>query len=417
MSIKEVGISVDLLRLEKDLAEKQSANLQQTGGSSVRTTVFTLGRDSNVGTKQQIGTPELTYIEILQDALMNPYVEVNWSVSRFDVDSGLIVGFNVFRRKLSQQESVATVPFGDLDRASFDRLARKNKKIGSFYEERKAMYNVRRGAVPLSIRNSNLEQTQLQGTTALFKRVGSGDVPGIAPAELERFLLARTFTKVAYIDYSKFLSEQKRKMVFIKNRDFAELLFRDKSVVYGDTYEYYVVSVTKEIGDGPRSNSATVTIENTNQIGPPSQLKVKQVSESQVKLSISCNPKDSIIRAFIFRRKQDDLVFEFLIDAPNITDYICIIDEDVRYGKHYVYRVFLQNVYGVISEPGEITFASTVQRFTPESRSNTLAIPFVLASQDQSSQYVRIVIPPNDALICLISPRQILLLFLKHQQT
>jgi hypothetical protein len=103
-----------------------------------------------------------------------------------------------------------------------------------------------------------------------------------------------------------------------------------------------------------------------------------------------------VSKAIFYRRSEDELTFKRIATLPNAKDCISIVDGTIQYAKNYTYRVFLENIHGTFSEPGEIDFISTVQKITPGSRSNNLKIPIITALQDQNSDFIKITISAND---------------------
>jgi hypothetical protein len=386
---REIGISVDLGELEKNLKERREA-LKSEGEEAVRSTVFTFGKDPRISSKPVVGTPEIYLVEILKDGLDNPYIKLHWRVNRFDVDSGSIVGFNVFRRRLKDDSIPA------LSRAAFDRLSRKNKRVGKFSAEKKAINNVKKGAIPLSILNPNLHKLALSGERRQFAIDRLDDEPDSFESDLDLLLANRKTTKIGYVDYSKFLAFAKNRRVFVSNRDTAEVDFQDKSVGYGETFEYHIVSVPKEIGELPKSNVVRVTIADTTGVRPPETLRAKQATEKEIHLAIKIDSRDKVESALIFRKAENEIVYEQLVEATNTSDCINMIDGNIRYGQGYSYRVFLKNIHGTISEPGEASVFASVQKVTPQTRSNNLRIPVFSAVQDQNSSFVKLLIAPND---------------------
>jgi len=394
---KEVSVSVDLEELERQLQEKrEEEDFSETKSFNTRSTVFTLGSDPRLTTKRQIAAPDFYLVEILKDRLDNPYLQLNWRVDRVDVDSGGIVGFNIYRRRLSDIDESSfkgTLPFSV---AAFDRLSVGNKRYGKFSFDRKALYNIKRGSIPLEILNSNL--STLRNVEAL-KLFSSPDEEISLEDSFQRFFARIQFEKVAYVDYTAFVAEERKKFLFVQDRNVVSLSYKDKKVGYSETFEYYIECITKNLGENPRSDTVTVTTEDNDAVRPPSSLKLKQLNEREIQLVISIDPREKIAQVIVYRRSDDEISFDKLITVANTNNCINVIDGSVQYTKSYIYRVFLQNIHGLLSEPKEIKVFSTTQKVTPQSRSVNLKIPIISAVQDQNSDYVRITISPNDPLI------------------
>jgi hypothetical protein len=393
MAKKEISLSVDIEELEKQLTEKRDEE-PSAKPFTVRSTVFSLGKDPRVGTKQQISSPSFYLIEILKDRMDNPYLFLHWRVPRSEIDAGRIVGFNVYRRRMREEDALRK-PLS-FNRNAFDKLARGNKKTGKFSADRKAIYNIKRGSIPIEVLNPNLAQIKKAEESRLFGKDIPLDSPTYSQGDFDRFLSRRKFEKIAYVDYTEFIKQEKNKFLYVVDRNFAELSYKDKKVGLEETFEYYIESVSKELDDPPRSEIISVTIEDTQFVNAPSRVIAKQINENEIQLSIGIDPKEKAEKVLVYRRSEDEISFDKIIETNNVADTINIIDGDVRYNKSYVYRVFLKNIHGNLSEPKEISVFSSVQKVTPQSRSNNLKIPIISAVQDQNSDFVRITISPND---------------------
>ncbi len=413
----EKAFSIDFEKLYQSLDEKRDVPEESGGRPQVRTTVFSLGTDPRIATRKVAGTPEITLVENLKDGLDNPYIKINWKVSREDVDRNIVKGFSVFRRKLSEIEREALGASTKYDEYGFERLARKNKKVGKFSEDRKAIYNVRRGALPMSILNPNLSSIESKRQEKTFDDTTSEDYPGAAESSFERFEDDKDFVRIAYLDYKTYMFDRKAQFeggrtvrsgnevlrfdsggvnAQVIDRDFVTLSFVDKKVGFEEGFEYYVASITSEIGEPIRSNSITLLVRQTVDVRPAVRVIAKQINETSIQLSIMCDPRDNIDSAIIHKRSEDQIIFFELIEARNKSDCIQIVDEDVSFAKTYTYRVFLKSIHGGVSQPTEITIYSSAQRISPASRSNNLKIPIISAVQDQGSEFIRVNIFPND---------------------
>lgn len=394
---KDVSFSLNVKKLESQIAEKINVeNNKEDIEPKVRSAIFSLGKDPRVGAKFPVSAPDLYLLEILKDRMDNPYIQLNWRIQRSDVDSGKIVGFNIFRRKLSEGKDISFRGILNYNTRAVDRLAVGNKKFGRFSSERKSIYNIKRGSIPLQILNPNLASIQKNEGVNLFAKDISEDSTSYSQSDFERFFSNRKFEKLVYIDYTKFSAEEKNRFLVVKDRNFIEISHKDKSVGFSETFEYYIEVVTKQLGEAPRSNSIIVTVEDTDGVNPPSKMFAKQVNENEIQISVSANPADKIAKFIFYRKSDDEIAFDRLIEVNNTADTVIIGDGGINYSKSYTYRVFLQNIHGALSEPGEITVFSSVQKITPQSRSNNLKIPIINAVQDQNSDFAKITIYPND---------------------
>jgi hypothetical protein len=214
MATKETSISIDLDALENQLEAQREELEPEEQDLQVRSTVFSIGKDPRVGVKQQNSVPELQYLEILQDGVHNPYIELHWSIPRTDVTVGNVIGFNVYRKRFSSGDvAISTKSFS---RVGFDKIAKGTIKKGKFSSEKKAVTNIRRSLIPTSVLNFNLSQEQdasiskaqsfLPGT--VWNRLNSGlnEPPSTSTqSQFENYLANRRDEKIAYVDYTKFL--------------------------------------------------------------------------------------------------------------------------------------------------------------------------------------------------------------------
>jgi fibronectin type 3 domain-containing protein len=408
MITKEISISVDLEELEAQLERQREELGLPDEDVSARSTVFSLGKDPRVGIQQQNSVPQVQVVEILKDGLHNPYIEMHWVIPRRDIDVGKIVGFNVYRKKTSISSSMT--PTRAYTRAGFDRISRNIPKKGRFSEEKKAVTNIRRSLIPRTVLNFNLNQEAgisagkmqsfLPGTVWNRNNSGLNEPPSLSTqGQFENFLDSNKESKIGYVDFTKFLSQEKKKFVFSSDVNVAEISFTDKTVGYGQTFEYYVTSVTQDFQESSRSNSVVVTIEDLTPVDPPTALMAKQISENEIQLRICIDSNDSISKAIIYRRAENEIIYRRVASVDNVNDCIGLIDATVHYGKSYYYRVFLENIHGSVSQPSEIMVVSSVQKITPQSRSNNFRIPIVTAVQDQNSEFIKVTVSSNDPVV------------------
>lgn len=392
---KEVSFSIDFDELDKQLDEaRKEDDFSDNDDFSIRTSVFTLGKDPRVQ-QEHLAAPDLRYIQILKDGLDNPYLELNWRIQREDVDSGKVTAFEIYRRRLRPEEAISTYSLTKFDKDAFSKLSRKNKKTGKFSEEKKATNNIRKGMIDLSDLNHNLALLRQEQENSFYKTSSDSGFINTFDFHLNDY----SFSKISTVDYTKFLAEEKQKFLFIQDRNFVDLSYKDKAIGYGETFEYYIQTVTKEFGKSNKSNFIVVSVEDLTPVQPAIDLVLKQSKENEVQLTVLLNSNDKLAKIYIYRKAEDQIKFELLGEAPVIKDSILLTDSGTRYGKSYTYRVFAQNIHGLMSEPKEATLFSSVQRITPESRSNNLKQPVFSVVQDQNSDFIKINIFPNDPLV------------------
>lgn len=426
----EVAVEIDIEQLDERVKDKLEADLPSSRQVEVRSTVFSLGEDPRVSSEQPPAPPEVRFVEILKDGLDNPYVEVNWRMARSEVDNNNIIGFKIWKRKVSRDKFLRDnrteeTSERNFSRVAFDKLSRGITKRGNFSSDRKAINQIKSDLIPDSIKNPKLEQYResskaraipsLQPTSPFAKnrvlasRVDKVNVFNTRP-DFERVFDEVKFKQVGYVGYDQFLKKEKSKFVQVIEREFVDLSFKDVAVGYGEIFEYYITPVSKKIKTTPKSDTVSVMVEDQTPISPPTQLLAKQSSENEISLTICIDPRDNVSRAIIFRRSDRQVTFQKIASVQNVDDCIKIIDSTVSYGETYTYRVFLENIYGSISDPkdlisgggqaaGEITITSTTQRVTPQTRSNNLRVPVVEVLPDQNSDFVKLIISPNDPLV------------------
>lgn len=417
---KEITITLDFDELDKQIEEQRDRQEELEGERplSVRSTVFSLGKDPRVGVKRKVSTPDLRLVELLKDGIDNPYVELSWRIARFDVDSAGVTAFNIYRRRLSREEIFRETrdfkkKIRKFSRVGFDRVSRKIIRKGKFSSEKKGIYQLRRSLIPKDILNSSLDSLEKTtrsrtdfvppftkfSTRPRFPGVFHGSDPRSVQGRFERSFQNKKFKKIGQVDYSKFLAKDEQKFVSVTEREFVDLSFKDKEPGYGEVFEYYITSVTKGSQESPRSNIVRILIEDLSSIRPPSNFTAAQIDETKIRLKICLDPRDDIARVMIFRKSEDEISFKRIISILNVSDCINLVDSSVRYGKSYTYRAIAENIHGSLSDPKEIDVFSTVQKLTPQSKSNNLRIPILLAVQDQNSDFIKVTISSNDTRV------------------
>ena len=99
-SFKDVNFHLDIDKLNENLERKEIEAPPAKVG--VRTTIFSMTNgDQRVGNQPIVSTPDLFLLKILKDGLQNPYVELFWRIPRADVERDNIVGFEIYRKKIS----------------------------------------------------------------------------------------------------------------------------------------------------------------------------------------------------------------------------------------------------------------------------------------------------------------------------
>jgi hypothetical protein len=221
------------------------------------------------------------------------------------------------------------------------------------------------------------------------------------------------FNKIGTVSFSQFLAEQKNKAVYISNRDYCELSFKDRNVGFGETFGYYVQLVTKQLGAPFKSDEIYITIDDFAIPAPPLEVTIKKATSWLPGLSIRVLLDDNPYAAKILvqKRSSDErqINFEFLPDLPISGKSLIFADPDVISGMNYYYRFFVQNIFGRISLPLEVASsalvqgnknpAAVIQKATSIIGNETIKSPVLSTAQDENSDHIKVSISPNDPLI------------------
>src|SRR3990167_41440 len=245
MISKTKVISVDLKKIASVGSTVPSLTKPQS--SSIRSSIFSLGTDPRIGSLQ-LSTPDFYLIELLRDQLKQLYVRLNWKMPRFDIDSGKVIGFNVYRKKISTSSN------RKLTRGQFEKLTINLRKNGDFSEDRKGIYNVGRGLIPGNVLNSNtkIESGQIN---AGFSRNTRG------------------FQKIAFVDFSQFIAKEKQKTVFSVDAENISVFYDDETVGFGEIFEYFISAVSAHLEETFQSDLIRVLIKDND----PFFIKIKEL--------------------------------------------------------------------------------------------------------------------------------------------
>lgn len=379
-------LDADKLTNNISAAKKTSEQVSSAKEFKVRSTVFSVSKDTKVLSTDQTSVPNLFLIEILQDQLKQLFVRINWKVERVGVSN--IVGFNVYRRK-KKQFFTKKLSFSNFSKFGFNL-----KKNGKFSFDKKAIESVKKGIIPIEILNSKLANEQEIKKLQSFASLQKSD---LSQAEVEK-LVFNEFEKIAYIDYSNFINKEKQKKVFVIDSNFANLFFDDDKVSYREIYEYFVTSISKTGEETYQSDTVDVLVIDNKGISDPT-LTAKQINEKEIFFSVKFNKFDKIDNVIVMRKSQDEVAFKTIAVFEDINeDKLNFVDKTIEYLKNYSYRVFLKNIDEILSNPAEILLFSSAN-IIEKSKSNNLRIPIISAFQEQNSNSVSIKIFPNDSLI------------------
>lgn len=419
MKVKNVDFELDVEQLDRNAEELQERGLRNTPSKrlNVRSTLISAKKDPRVSTTPSVSAPDLRLLEILKDGFKNPYVAVNWRIKRSDVEQAGVVGFNVFRRKISREKFYSqnrrkgeTVNKFSVN--AFDRISRGIPRRGKFSSERKGLDQVSRDLLPMSTVNSSLGEVSNIASSrfqsSLNRNVNrhsgftdplDGNQPVLNQSFFTNFLNDKRFKKVGHVSYSSFLAKEKKKFVSVINQEFVDLNFKDNNVIYGEAYEYYVTSVSGGVKDSVQSNVVQIFIEDLTPVRPPKQIFAQINSNNHIRVSVMVDERDNVDKVLVFRRAEGEVFFIQRALLSNKSDRVSFVDTDVKYGSQYIYRIFMKNIYGTLSEPKEIVVDVLRQRILPKTRSNNFKIPILSAVGDQGSKNIKLTIAANDSKI------------------
>ena len=418
MADKEVNIEIDFKSLAKKSTAEEELVLAEPSPKKVgvRSTLIALGKDPRVATEPTITAPDLYLLEILKDGFKNPYVEVNWKIARSDVDRVGVVGFNIFRRKVdakkfnknNRRRGLSQQRFSTV---GFARLSRGISRRGKFSPEQKALYQVDRSVIPPASVNFMASELQsaaksraqnslnLLPSFSRFENPYDGNQPVLNTARFTQYFNDKRFVKVGFVSYESFLAKDKSRFVSVKEREFVDLSFKDKSVVYGRGYEYYVTSVPKDVQQSVQSNAVEIFIEDVSPVRSPKQVFSKLIRPTQIRVSVLLDARDDVGRVFVYKRSESEVFFEKIAVFENINDCVDFVDSNIIYGSRYFYRIFAESIHGVLSEPREVSVDSFSQNVLSRGRSNNFKNPILNVIQDQNSDNLKISIAANDSKV------------------
>lgn len=392
MSQKDFEINLE--DLQTQILEQRSQNQAIDDDKfSFRTSIFTLGTDVRVQ-QAQTYQPELTKIDILVDGANYPYLQLNFQIDRRAVDSGKVVGFNVFRRRLTPDEASVykTLDYKITD-SSYEKLTQRAKKVGKFSETKKAVEKTKKSDVPTSVLAGGIfSNLPTAGYASSFDMKQT-----VIPAKTDTSNLnSYEFQKIATVSYSSFLKEISTKFVVSRNLNTAELYYRDTSILLGEAYEYYIESVSQDLGKSVKSNAVALVVELNYNVGSPLTFYLRKSKENEIEATLTFNEADLAENILVYRKSSQELNYDYVGKLKISGISIKFVDKDIKYGLNYSYRVFSENIFGRISEPIEVSIDATISGVTSKAQANVLKSAVLSAVQDQNSDSIKLSIFPND---------------------
>jgi hypothetical protein len=398
--MKTSTFSLDQTSLATQISNQNvQEDLTDNGDVSVQTSTFTVGKDPRIGTTQ-LSTPDFINIELLKNGLDNPYLELNWTLNRQDVDSGNVTGFEIYRQRVQPSDVETFFTVTQYSTSDLAKLSQKTKRAGKFGFDKKSLNNVNRNLIDSASLNTNLTVEQGIQQNKIFQNFNG--TPNFNTS-VDSSARIYTFEKIGTVDYTKFLAQQKNAFLYIQNNTIVNLSYKDTSVGYGDAFSYYIKTISKQLGQENSSNTISVVVQDFSPVSPPSSVIVKQTSPNETHVTSNFNSSDKPSQALFYRKSSTDINYQPIGQVDLVKNSLTVTDTGIQYKETYTYRVFVQNVHGLLSEPTEIVWFSSVQGLTSESKANTLREPVFTAVQDQNSDNINITIFPNDSLVSYYS--------------
>lgn len=123
--------------------------------------------------------------------------------------------------------------------------------------------------------------------------------------------------------------------------------FEDRSIKFGESYSYYVTALTTDL----RETTPVPVMVNVESLAHPPPPSVFQVSESDrgILLIMGNNEDRNIVRFKVFKREDSEKNFVLLADIDNNTENVFFLDTEIIPKKHYVYRVYSEDIFGTLS--------------------------------------------------------------------
>lgn len=362
-----------------------------------KSTIVSLGADARVSSKPALQSPTINSAEIATDGLNNPYVSLNFSISRQVLEGAGVVAFRVWRKKVNPASLGQNVQV--FAKSDYDMLAKGSTKVGKFSPERKVQFFIDRSLQPEVAKNVNLfellQRNISQQTPIAFVGNQTSVAPKIPDATAESY--DADFIRIGEINYRNFAEQQKLKQTYVIQKDTISLIFDDVRVAYGSAYVYAISAYASNNEESGFSQPISLVLLNLTGIEEPAQLLVKQTRETKTELSGIVEIKDNIKNVYIFRRDAASAaIFELIAVGNPKNGAFYFSDSQLLYGHTYTYRVILENIFGVVSDPKEITFSCTTQGTIEKSRSHNLALPILVASPDTFLGGIKLSIFPND---------------------
>lgn len=379
-------IDVDSLIQEEEQKE-QELNSFDDAGDFPKVTIDT-DRDPRVSSLKQWSAPTINFIEIKKNLVLSPYISINWSMKRSDIKNGKIVSFKVYRKKYSRSEARTLPQFSqDLKHSLMNpfNIAKMTRNVGHNSNQDFGSISdiIEVDSIPKYIANFNLNIDN-RGEQVLE-----------TPQDYSKLFRQTGFEEIANVNIQTFLRKEERRMVSVNNKNILNMRFEDKNVQYNGVYEYFLTSINDQGEDSSRSEKIILKVDDRISIPAPT-LYVRAKSPTSNLLTVII-PKDFNISKILFFRKEGDFIETKYFGSNDIyADFVQKIDSNIKLGQKYLYRVFLVDIFGEISEPAEYVITPAVKNIAPFSRFNNLREPILKTEQAEGSTNCSIRFFPND---------------------
>jgi predicted RNA-binding protein with TRAM domain len=367
--------TIDINKLVQKYENEKNESLQAED-REVSNIVISTEKDPRVSSFKQWDAPKVEFIEIKKNLQNRPYCDINWSMPQKDVKAGKIKSFKIYRRVWGDDEVKANPKYREKLNITFSRRA--IELIGA--------ENISERKTPRLVTNFALNQDFLNEPQVMDDPINYTDT-----------LAKRQFKELENVSVSKFLKRERRRLVFRQDSEILNMRFEDRTVKYGDVYEYLITSINDEGEDSARSERIVVKVDDRRSIPPPA-LTVKQIGTALTKLIIKPENGFNIDKIILFTKGRQQLTYSFkgVYELGGNT-----LEKNIKSkpGRPLSFRVFAVDAFGEISIPAEYTLTPISKYVAPQSRFNTLKNPILKTEQAEGSGNVLVKIYPNDPKI------------------
>lgn len=378
-----------------ELAQQQQAQSSEINvfeDGAFKIVSVSLGTDVRVGSTPALQPPIIINGEIDLDGLNNPYIVLNCNIPTTVLNGADIISFYIYRKKVAAEDLGQQVEA--FAKADFDMIGNGATETGQFSADRKAQFQIDSSLAPIVSTNTNLFTLQQVSTAQSISQPSLQVEAGTSIAAN----LDATFIKIAEVNYAQYQANAQLKQVYVTNTATSSFSYTDVTVQYGAGYQYCVSSYSSNSTESAKSQVVSAVVLDLKPINQPLSLNVKQIIDTEIQITGTVQASDLIKNVYLFKRdSQSASAFELIAANPPSHNGFSFTDSDqLIYGHTYVYRILLENIFGVVSEPIESSILCSGQNVIPKSRSHNLALPIVLATPDSTLDGIKVTVYPND---------------------